>query len=195
MAVVDTFRTALIINASRSMAESMNDEVAQALPGCHVVYAPTIATARCVLSRGKIDLVVSSMILPDGNVSKLNDIFSKMDSPPTVIVVGNVYERPLEVLRESGYQCASLQTPNGEVSNADNLSSSLQVLGADIRNDLNNPLQEIVAMVFVAQSDNESNELLDQALGAIEKAAKNMANVVSNIEDKIRGAVGGSESS
>ena len=61
-------------------------------------------------------------------------------------------------------------------------------LGADIRNDLNNPLQEIVAMVFVAKASGQS-ETADKALEAISNAAQNMAVVVSTLEDKIRGIV------
>ena len=68
------------------------------------------------------------------------------------------------------------------------VDESVKNLGADIRNDLNNPLQEIVAMVFVAKASGQS-ETADKALEAISNAAQNMAVVVSTLEDKIRGIV------
>ena len=68
------------------------------------------------------------------------------------------------------------------------VDESIKNLGADIRNDLNNPLQEIVAMVFVAKATEES-ATTNNALEAIDKAAQNLASVVKGLEDKIRGLV------
>jgi signal transduction histidine kinase len=67
--------------------------------------------------------------------------------------------------------------------------SRISELGADIRNDLNNPLQEIVAMAFVAHSSQGLSPSAEQALSAIQRAASNMATVVNKIEEKIRSAV------
>ena len=49
--------------------------------------------------------------------------------------------------------------------------------------------QEIVAMVYVARSGVLGEDTSNQALAAIEKAAKNMSSVVNALEDKIRTAI------
>jgi signal transduction histidine kinase len=69
------------------------------------------------------------------------------------------------------------------------LDRALSELGADIRNDLNNPLQEIVAMAFVAQAAGELSPVAEQALDAIENAAMNLSQVVNALEGKIRGVM------
>jgi signal transduction histidine kinase len=71
------------------------------------------------------------------------------------------------------------------------ITQTISNLGADIRNDLNNPLQEIVALAFVAHSSQGLSPSAEQALSAIQAAASNMATVVNKLEDKIRGAVRG----
>jgi signal transduction histidine kinase len=58
-----------------------------------------------------------------------------------------------------------------------------------LRNDLNNPLQEIVAMAFVATSSEGLSPVAEEALSAIQRAATNMATVVNSLEDKIRSVV------
>ena len=68
-------------------------------------------------------------------------------------------------------------------------TSAISLLGADLRNDLNNPLQEIVAMAFVATSSSELSSTAEEALGAIQRAATSMASVIDTLEDKIRGAI------
>jgi hypothetical protein len=69
------------------------------------------------------------------------------------------------------------------------LEENLKSLGADLRNDLNNPLQEIVAMVFVAKAGGGSSQGIQQALDAIDKAAGNMTKLVKGLEEKIRKAI------
>lgn len=67
---------------------------------------------------------------------------------------------------------------------ASRVDPRIRALGADLRNDLNNPLQEIVAMVFVAQATGGLAQPTNQALEAIDRAAKNMATVVSKLEEE-----------
>jgi len=67
--------------------------------------------------------------------------------------------------------------------------TQISSLGADIRNDLNNPLQEIVAMAFVATSSDGLSPIAEEALSAIQRAATNMSSVVNSLEDKIRSVV------
>lgn len=69
-------------------------------------------------------------------------------------------------------------------------ATRVESVSADLRNDLNNPLQEIVTMVFIARSASpQSDATTTQALDAIDRAAKNMANIVRSIETKIQGVL------
>jgi hypothetical protein len=104
-------------------------------------------------------------------------------------------------LQDSTYAVSALRRKDGTAQSADaeplptsagKGDTKICELGADLRNDLNNPLQEIVAMVFVAQSTQNAdmNPSTRTALDAIDLAAKNMAQVVNELEEKIRLAVG-----
>lgn len=187
----------LVINSSREMAKKMTMELSVSLPGCSIIYSPSIELAKWLLKSKKIHLVVSSPILPDGSFSRLSPILETLSSPPNVLVIGNMNIRMAEDLQRTGYEFASYKrmgrknierTPQASQLPLLNVNRRIRSLGADIRNDLNNPLQEIVAMVFVAQSGG-ATELTDQALGAIEQAALSMSEVVNSLEDKIKNAV------
>lgn len=189
--------TVLVINASHEMAKEITLQLTLGIPTCSIMYAPSIHIARWILARRHIDLVVSSPILPDGPIGRLRDSLEKMASPPNVVVVGNMNATSAELFGKGGYEFSSVRrlgelsveepvTPKQEALPFDNKVKSL---GADLRNDLNNPLQEIVAMVFVAQAGAPSEAGTSQALNAIEKAAKNMAKIVSGLEDRIKGTL------
>ena len=193
----------LVINDSHAMAKEITMQLTLALPGCSITYAPTIELAKWILSRRKISLVVSSPVLPDGGIARLRDSLQKLNSPPDVVVVGDLALRSAELFKESSYEFAAVRRMGGRAdlpapisknrptAAASNqaapppVDTKIRALGADIRNDLNNPLQEIVAMVFVAQAAGALAEPTSHALEAIDKAAKNMAQVVSKLEDKI----------
>ncbi len=169
-------------------------QVTLQMPGCSIMYAPSIDIAKWILGRRKIDLVVSSAILPDGNITRLKSTLENMATPPDVVVVGHMNVRNVQIFGESGYEFLAIR--RFEVKPGDaapkkeaGFHHKIKELGADIRNDLNNPLQEIVAMVFVAQTGLESSPATEQALRAIDNAAKNLARVVNGLEDKIRHAV------
>jgi hypothetical protein len=66
------------------------------------------------------------------------------------------------------------------------IQSKISESGANLRNDLTNPRQEIVAMAFVAHTSQGLSPMAEEALSAIQRAAGNMADVVSRLEDKIR---------
>jgi uncharacterized protein YaaW (UPF0174 family) len=83
---------------------------------------------------------------------------------------------------------AQIQNQTLPIIHKRNVSEHIRSLGADLRNDLNNPLQEIVAMVFVAKASGESSAT-STALEAIDKAAQNLAGVVKGLETRILGAV------
>jgi hypothetical protein len=189
--------TVLVINASHEMAKEITLQLTLKIPGCSIAYAPTLELARFVLTRKKIDLIVSSPVLPDGSILKLKEILNELQNAPDLVVVGNINIHNAETLSQMGYEYVkfkklSLSSPRKETSfpiiHKRKVDESLKSLGADIRNDLNNPLQEIVAMVFVAKATGES-ETTSTALEAIDKAAQNLASIVSGLEDKIRGAV------
>ena len=201
--ISDTNCTVLVINASQEMAKEITIQLTLRIPGCSIMYAPTISLAEWILARRPIDLVVSSPMLPDGNVDRLQDSLRNHESPPDVVVVGALHETKSKIFDQAGYKVSTYKRIRGTAQKAqprkqafgpsnsdDKADNFIKSLGADIRNDLNNPLQEIVAMVFVAKAGHESTESTNQALVAIEKAAKNMSQVVEGLEDKIREVVG-----
>lgn len=201
----------LVINASQEMAKEITLQLTINMPGCSIMYAPTIELARWILSRRKIDLVVSSPLLPDGSIIRLKSVLEKSGAPPQVVIVGNLNEAAAEAFEHSGYEIATVKRLSGAFGGSNNqrfspptflsrskssaasvtsleASEKLRTLGADLRNDLNNPLQAIVAMVFVAKAGGSSSAAAQEALDAIENAAKNMSTVVRGLEDKIRRA-------
>jgi signal transduction histidine kinase len=125
--------------------------------------------------------------------------------PPALIVIGTEKHRN-EVMKGANYRLASLtplekaRSEKGDLTMQEvvttareyHLKKRITHLGADLRNDLNNPLQEIVAMAFVASAFLDTNdgqplsEETDRALRAINQAAQGMAQVVNNLEQKIR---------
>lgn len=187
--------TVLVVNASHQMAKEITMELALQIPGCSIMYSPSIEIAKLMLSRRRINLVVSSPILPDGSVEKLRGVLEKLENAPDVVVVGAVSARSAELFTEGSYEFNSMLRLGRETGPIINrrgqppIDRTIKDLGADLRNDLNNPLQEIVAMVFVAQAGHTVSPSTEQALKAIDKAAKNMAQVVNRLEDKIRDAV------
>lgn len=190
------------------MAREMTRQLTQHIPHCVITYAPTIAVASWLVSKHRIDLVVSSPLLPDGGIERLQRALAKRPSPPDLVVVGNMTVQNAERWAGTMYECTafrryhgssiaprpasppSIARPSVRESSAGKVDQKvIKNLGADIRNDLNNPLQEIVAMVFVAQAGARANPATAQALQAIEQTAKNMASIVNSLEDKIREAV------
>ncbi len=190
--------TVLVINSSQERAKEFTMQLSISLPGSGMIYAPTVELAKWVLSRRRIDLIVADEILPDGNISRLEASLEKLSYRPHLVVVGTS-TTPRDLLKNYEFKKASplsprrkLQRPadDGRSQHANTtLDTTLCHLGNDIRNDLNNPLQAIVAMLFVAQSNKHSTDLTDQALAAIENAAGRMTEVVNGLEGKIRAAL------
>jgi hypothetical protein len=199
----------LVVNSSQDMAKEITMQLTLAMPECSIMYAPTLELAAWILKRRPIQLVVSSPVLPDGSVSRLSPLLSQLEESPDVVVFGNMNLSSAEEFGRSGYEFAAMKPLRSKETDprqqripvvrkkmssathtADyNDSTTINALGADIRNDLNNPLQEIVAMVFVAQATQEAAPATQQALAAIDKAANNMAEYVRGLEDRIRDAV------
>lgn len=193
----------LVINDGQEMAREITFQLTLSFPGCSITYAPTLELARWILSRRRISLIVSSPVLPDGGIGRLKDTLEQLANPPDVVVVGDIALKSAELFGRSGYEFAAVRRIGGaNPSRPHSLSSrppavpvtppvdsKIRSLGADLRNDLNNPLQEIVAMVFVAQATGALSESTGQALEAIDRAAKNMAQVVSKLEEKMLNVV------
>lgn len=193
--------TTLVVNASQDMAKEMTLQLTLMMPDCSIMYSPTIELAKWILTRRKINLVVSSPVLPDGSVEKLRDTLNGLDSPPDIVVVGRAGLQRTSLFTTSGYHFAAVKKiSEGEKPGSltqktlsltanSALKQAIRDLGSDIRNDLNNPLQEIVAMVFVAKTGTMPAGATDKALLAIENAAQNMAQVVNKLEEKIHTTV------
>lgn len=102
---------------------------------------------------------------------------SRWSAPPSPAAIAD---------EEAPASLASSETPR----DTELPGKRVESLSADLRNDLNNPLQEIVAMVFVARSASTDNDATTKkALDAIDRAAKNMATIVRSIETKIQNAL------
>jgi len=187
----------LVVNASQEMAKEITLQLTLSLPGCSIMYAPTISLARWIIARRQLDLVISSPILPDGSITLLQGVLHKSKSPPNVMVVGTANESSPKLLGSSSYKMAAFRRlgsteyskPSAFMLPRRQVEESIKTLSADLRNDLNNPLQEIVAMVFVAKANGCLSASMQLALTAIDNAARNMAQVVKGLEDKIRQAV------
>ena len=195
----DSDTSVLVINSSHEMAKEITLQLTLKIPGCSITYAPTLELARWVLTRKKIDLVVSSPVLPDGSILKLRETLGAILNPPDLVVIGHINVQNAESLSKMGYEYVKFKKLSTGAAHHQEMrplpiihkrkvDESIKNLGADIRNDLNNPLQEIVAMVFVAKATEES-ATTNNALEAIDKAAQNLASVVKGLEDKIRGLV------
>ncbi len=194
--------TVLILNNSHEMAKEITLQLTYKFPNASLLYAPTIEIARLILSRKQFDLVVASPILPDGSAVKLQEILQSLAHRPDLVVVGKPDNQIGELFLNKGYEINSLRpignTPTRSpglhkpvqprIASKARIATLVSSLGADLRNDLNNPLQEIVAMVFVARSSQTSgiSEMTQEALAAIDSAAQNLAGVVQGLENKIK---------
>lgn len=179
--------TVLVINASQSMAHEITLELSRTLPGSTILFAPTLSLALWILKRRNINLILSSAILPDGALGTLHQFIELMSPPPELVVISDLHSTRSEIGSHPGYRFVELRrvsTRGGEDRQV--IQSRISELGANIRNDLNNPLQEIVAMAFVAHTSQGLSPMAEEALSAIQRAAGNMADVVNKLEDKIR---------
>ncbi len=182
----------LVINASHTMAHEITAQLTENLPGSSILFAPTLSLALWILKRRSIDLILSTDQLPDGSLSKLHEFLELMSPPPELLVLSDLNSTRSQMNSHPGYRFVEvrrLSYRNDEQPQPSQLTQTISELGADLRNDLNNPLQEIVAMAFVAHASAGLSPVAEQALSAIQRAAGSMENVVKNLESKIRGAV------
>jgi signal transduction histidine kinase len=185
--------TVLVVNASQQTAQEITLELSRTLPGCAILFAPTLQLALWILKRRSIDIILSSAVLPDGPLSKLHETLETMSPPPELVILSDLTATRADLGSHPGYRFVELRRVQSRSSYAptENRSNETQIttLGANIRNDLNNPLQEIVAMAFVATSSEGLSPIAEEALSAIQRAATNMSSVVNSLEDKIRSVV------
>lgn len=188
--------TVLVVNSSTAMAKEMTMLLTNAIPGCSITFAPSIELASWILARKKVGLVVSSPMLPDGGIARLQFQLSKMSEPPDLVVVGDRSLSQQEITFGSRYRMAAHRSVSAQHAfprivrrEPPRQVSKIKELGSDIRNDINNPLQEIVTMVFIAKNSGELSNSTASALGAIEGAARSLASVVQGIEQRIHAAV------
>ena len=179
--------TVLVINASQSMAHEITLELSRTIPGSTILFAPTLSLALWILKRRTINLILSSAILPDGALATLHQFIELMAPPPELVVISDLHSSRAELGSHPGYRFVELRRVSTRQGDAPQMiQSRISELGANIRNDLNNPLQEIVAMAFVAHTSQGLSPMAEEALSAIQRAAGNMADVVNRLEDKIR---------
>jgi signal transduction histidine kinase len=179
--------TVLVINASQNMAHEITLELSRTIPGSTILFAPTLSLALWILKRRRINLILSSAILPDGALATLHQFIELMSPPPELVVISDLHSSRAELGSHPGYRFVELRrvsTRQGGETQV--MQTRISELGANIRNDLNNPLQEIVAMAFVAHTSQGLSPMAEEALSAIQRAAGNMADVVNRLEDKIR---------
>ena len=172
------------------MANEITGRLAEQVDECSIVYAPTLELARLMLRKRKIDLIVSSPVLPDGHITRLQSTLEGLSDPPDVLIFADAAKKSIGLFEMPGYNFLSIREVqsatdgDAEVLPVDTMATQVSELGAEVRDALNNPLQEIVALVYVARSAPGST-ITDRALTAIESAAKGMANVVWGLEDRL----------
>ena len=169
----------LILNGSAEMAKIVTAELQRSVPDAKLMYAPSLAIAEWLIKSRRFHLIVSDTLLPDGNISRLNPVFATLEHLPDLIVLGELEFKGKQKLLDKTYSLRKISPVKHDER------SKLAEVGADLRNDLNNPLQQIVAMAFVARNAQGGSDLTSEALSAIEVAAQSMAGVVWGIEEKL----------
>ena len=182
----------LVINSSAAMAKEITLAITLKMPLCSIMYAPGVEVAGWLLKKRRIDVVVSSPMLPDGGVEKLIPVCESLNPSPDLVIVGSPESEQIDQLNRFGraYEASRYFEPTKPqevpLSEAQASHDAVKKLGADIRNDINNPLQEIVAMVYVAKAGKEMSPVTVEALEAIDKATKGIAATVQGLEERIR---------
>jgi hypothetical protein len=141
----------LVINASQHMAHEITHQLSVTLPGATILFAPTLNLALWILKRRSINLILTSSVLPDGPLPRLHEFLEQLSPPPELVVLSEINASRSELASHPGYRFVELrrlssQNRENPPETQPDFSATISSLGADIRNDLNNPLQEIVAL-------------------------------------------------
>jgi hypothetical protein len=165
LGIRSTLREILVIGADIKEADLIAHELKAYAPDCQIYYSPNLQLSASILSRKEIELVITNNLIAKDFSDQLEYLILRATSYPKLLVLDNL----------------------GESENSSGLNSDhdpIAELGSDLRDKLNNYLQQIVSFVFAAQ--NSSGRDSTAALSYIDKAARDMANTVSGIEDQIR---------
>lgn len=182
----------LVINSSAAMAKEITLAITLKMPLCSIMYAPGVEVAGWLLKKRRIDVVVSSPMLPDGGIEKLIPVCELLNPSPDLVIVGSPEPEQLRIINRFGrtHQASSYFEPKPQAEALPKINRPVvdiaKRVGADIRNDINNPLQEIVAMIYVAKTGKEVSPITVEALEAIDKATKGIAATVQGIEERLR---------
>lgn len=174
----------LVINSSAAMAKEITLAITTKMPLCSIMYAPGVEVAVWLLKKRRIDVVVSSPMLPDGGVEKLVPVCEALSPAPDLVIVGAPESEQMRIINKFGraHDAHKYFDSNPRAPKED----PFKKIGADLRNDLNNPLQQIVAMIYVAKAGKEVSPITVEALEAIDKATRGLAETVQGLEDRLR---------
>ncbi len=172
----------LIINNSSALAFHLKFELEHLLPGCEMVFTPTIEAAAIMLKSEDFSVVIAEASV---NKKDLTFQLEQCVAPPNLILVGSEEAEILGLAHSVIFELASVRA----IKPLPHVEDPVQTVGNDLRNDLNNPLQAILASVYVAKHLDAASEEAALALDAISHAASQMASTVRGLESRIRRAV------
>jgi hypothetical protein len=182
----------LVVNGDSVLASQVMVQLKQLGSSVIPLFVPSLKAAQLMLRRSSFDLIIGSAMLPDGPLTGLEQDLQKVKNPPPVIVVDTI-EEAAEVPLDQEYRFAKLRHIKRSLYQHDieisqsllthdrYIDSVLHEVSTDLRDKLNNPLQEIVAMVYVARNAPSETALVHSALQAIERAAQEMNGAVHSV--------------
>ncbi len=94
--VVSDAPRVLVVDSSRLMRKLITDMLGKDLPNAHVRQADSLASAHAALAEGKVDLVTTSLVLPDGDglaVAQAVRQSSGQSYVPVIVVSGEAQAR------------------------------------------------------------------------------------------------------
>lgn len=182
-------KTVLVVGLEERLATPLIQNLKNQKDFGQILFAPTLGVAEWLLLKREVSIVISTAILADGQLKDLKKLLYRMAEIPSLIVIGSSEDvsQELSVIKKRATPPYVHRKPHQLDTPA--VTQTIKVLGADLRNDLNNPLQEIVTMVYVAKMGSPDASAANEALGAIERAANQMATVVKSFEGKMESSI------
>lgn len=181
----------LVLGVAEKLATPLMENLKSQDEFGQILFAPTLGVAEWLLLKRPVSLVISTAHLPDGELKDLKKLLYRMIDIPSLIVLGSHDDVAQEIAVAQRRKAPPLVHRKMHKLDAPALTQSIKVLGADLRNDLNNPLQEIVTMIYVAKMGGVDASVAREALAAIEKAASQMASVVGSFEGRMHSSIVG----
>jgi hypothetical protein len=188
-------RTVLVLNNDARIAEAVTVQLLRLDPQISIIYAPTLTSAKVFLKGCPVSLIITEETLPDGSAYLLRSTLEESGQEPQLIILSQAHNfsgLPFEAV--SPYRFARVQligsthsynrglteASSNQCPTKTHISALKRQIRAELKDSVNNPLQEILAMVYVARNCSETNALLNEALKAIETAAEKIASEVAN---------------